>query len=165
SGYEIGKVVSPFNSFLVSLAATAANSAVLRTGRGLRISVLITVKTVVFAPIPRASVMSTKTTKVGFFRMVRSAYRRSLRRSTKKLAMPDSFPTVGLKKSFAHTRYSVYNSLYSMSNQIWGPPDACPKRSPKRRPNLFPSLYPWETPGAQRSESHQRPGGRTPPPG
>ena len=44
-----------------------------RTGSGFRITVLISVKTVVFAPIPNASVSTTNNTKTGLFRMVRMA--------------------------------------------------------------------------------------------
>jgi hypothetical protein len=59
--------------FDVSAAATAANSSTFRTGSGVRISVLITVKTVLFAPIPSAKVTTTNRTNMGFFRTVRRA--------------------------------------------------------------------------------------------
>jgi hypothetical protein len=56
-----------------SPAVSAASLSGFRTGRGFNTTVLISVKTVVLAPIPSASVSTTKSTKTGFFRMLRSA--------------------------------------------------------------------------------------------
>ncbi len=56
---------------LVMLMAT--NSDEFGTGSGFKISVLITVKTVVFAPMPNPSVRTTNNTNSGPLRMVRRA--------------------------------------------------------------------------------------------
>src|SRR5258706_11743931 len=57
-----------FDVLFTSAIATAASSAEFRTGSGFKIKVLITVKTVVFAPIPNASVRTTNRTNIGLFR-------------------------------------------------------------------------------------------------
>ena len=50
--YEMGKRVCDFRGALRMMAATEASSSERRTGRGFNIRVLISVKTVVLAPIP-----------------------------------------------------------------------------------------------------------------
>ena len=62
-----------FEVLPVSPVATEANSPEFRTGSGFKIRVLIREKTVVFAPIPKPSVSTTKRTNIGLFRMVRDA--------------------------------------------------------------------------------------------
>jgi len=54
-------------------AATAVSPPGSRTGRGFRIRVLTSVKTVVLAPIPRARVATAKATKTGVRRIERTA--------------------------------------------------------------------------------------------
>ena len=68
----MGKATPDFDVFFATAVETAANSAGFWTASGFKISVLITVKTVVFAPMPKARVRITKTTKKGFFRIVRA---------------------------------------------------------------------------------------------
>ena len=60
-----------FDVLVASAPTTAANLEGFCTGSGFKIRVLMTVNTVVLAPMPNPSVSTTKTANNGLFRMVR----------------------------------------------------------------------------------------------